>query len=59
MLNTQVPGDLHISDLAHHSIGIILYQKKALHLFSAFVCDLFGEGGSTILSLTNQDIERV
>jgi predicted nucleic acid-binding protein len=59
LLNTQVPGDLHISDLAFHSIGIILYQKKAAHLFSAFVRDLFGEGGITIISLTIEDIERV
>ncbi|MFA4825335.1 MAG: PIN domain-containing protein [Methanoregula sp.] len=59
LLNTQAPGDLRISDLAFHSIGIILYQKKAAHLFSVFVRDLFGEGGITILSLTTEDIERV
>jgi uncharacterized protein len=28
LLNTRAPADLHISDLAFHSIGIILYQKK-------------------------------
>jgi hypothetical protein len=27
------------------SLWIILYQKKAAHLFSDFVRDLFGEGG--------------
>lgn len=59
LLNTQSPGDLRISDLAFHSIGIILYQKKAAHLFSAFVRDLFGEGGITILSLASEDIGRV
>jgi predicted nucleic acid-binding protein len=48
-----------ISDLAFHSTGIILYQKKAAYLFSAFVRDLFGEGGITILSLTSEEIVRV
>lgn len=59
LLNTQIPKYLHISDLAFHSIGIILYQKNAARLFSDFVRDLFGEGGITILSLTSEDIVRV
>lgn len=59
LFNTRVPGDLHISDLAFHSIGIILYQKNAAHLFSEFVHDLFGEGGITILSLGSEDIVQV
>ena len=59
LLTTRAPADLHISDLAFHSIGIILYQKKAAQLFSDFVRDLFGEGGITILSLTSEDILRV
>jgi uncharacterized protein len=59
LFNTKVPADLHISDLAFHSIGIILYQKNAAHLFSDFVRDLFGEGGITILSLGSEDIMRV
>ncbi|MDO8872586.1 MAG: PIN domain-containing protein [Methanoregula sp.] len=37
----------------------MLYQKKAVHLFSDFVRDLFGEGGITILSLGSEDIVRV
>lgn len=59
LLTTRAPEDLHISDLAFHSIGIILYQKKAARLFSEFARDLFGEGGITILSLTCDDIVRV
>lgn len=59
LLNTRVPGDLHISDLAFHSIGIILYQKNAAHLFSDVVHDLFCEGGISILSLNTEDIVRV
>jgi hypothetical protein len=59
LLTSRAPADLHISDLAFHSIGIILYQKKAAHLFSEFVRDLFGEGGITILSLGTEDIVRV
>lgn len=59
LLTSRAPADLHISDLAFHSIGIILYQKKAAHLFSEFVRDLFGEGGITILSLGSEDIVRV
>ena len=59
LFNTQISKDLHISDLAFHSIGIILYQKNAACLFSDFVRDLFGEGGITILSLTSEDIVRV
>ena len=59
LFNTKVPADLHTSDLAFHSIGIILYQKNAAHLFSDFVRDLFGEGGITILSLGSDDIVRV
>ena len=59
LFNTRVPSDLHISDLAFHSIGIILYQKNAAHLFSDFVRDLFGEGGISILTLGVEDIVRV
>lgn len=59
LFKTKAPADLHISDLAFHSIGIILYQKNAARLFSDFVRDLFGEGGITILSLTREDIVRV
>jgi len=59
LFNNQAPPDLHISDLAFHSIGIILYQKNAARLFSEFVLDLFGEGGITILSLGSEDIVRV
>ena len=59
LFNTKAPADLHASDLAFHSIGIILYQKNAAHLFSDFVRDLFGEGGITILSLGSEDIVRV
>lgn len=59
LFTTRAPADLHISDLAFHSIGIILYQKKAARLFSDLVRDLFGEGGITILSLTSEDIVRV
>ena len=59
LLSTQVPGDLYISDLAFHSIGIILYQKQAARLFSEVVRDLFGEGGIAILSLHSEDIVRV
>jgi predicted nucleic acid-binding protein len=59
LLTSRAPADLHISDLAFHSIGIILYQKTAAHLFSEFVRDLFGEGGITILSLGTEDIVRV
>ena len=59
LFNTKSPADLHISDLAFHSIGIILYQKDAAHLFSEFVRDLFGNGGIAILSLESGDIVRV
>ena len=59
LLTSRAPADLHISDLAFHSIGIILYQKKAARLFSEFVRDIFGEGGITILSLGSEDIARV
>ena len=59
LFTTRAPADLHISDLAFHSIGIILYQKKAARLFSDLVRDLFGEGGITILSLGSEDIVRV
>jgi uncharacterized protein len=45
LLSTINPAELSISDLAFHSIGIILYQKNAAALFSDLVRDLFGEGG--------------
>jgi len=59
LLTSRAPADLHISDLAFHSIGIILYQKKAAHLFSEFVRDVFGEGGIAIISLGSEDIVRI
>lgn len=59
LLSNKDPADLHISDLAFHSIGIILYQKHSAHLFSLFVQDLFGEGGITILGLGSEDMQRL
>ena len=59
LLSNKDPADLHISDLAFHSIGIILYQKHSAHLFSLFVQDLFGEGGITILKLCSEDMQRL
>jgi hypothetical protein len=59
LLNSKTPDELSISDLAFHSIGIILYQKNAAHLFSDFVRDLFGEGGIAIFVLGSEDMERL
>lgn len=59
LLSSKTPDELGISDLAFHSIGIILYQKNAAHLFSDFTQDLFGEGGITIFALGSEDIERL
>lgn len=58
-ISSKPPDELGISDLAFHSIGIILYQKKAAHLFSDFIQDLFGEGGIAIFSLGCEDMERL
>lgn len=58
-LRTTLPAELSISDLAFHSIGIILYQKNAAALFSDLVRDLFGEGGITILALDSGDVVRI
>ena len=59
LLSSQTPDELSISDLAFHSLGIILYQKNAAHLFTDFVRDLFGEGGIAIISLGSEDMERL
>jgi len=59
LLQEKSPEDLFISDLAFHSIGIILYQKKAVRLFSEFVADLFGDGGISVVSLDTGDMECV
>jgi predicted nucleic acid-binding protein len=59
LLSSKVPDELSISDLAFHSMGIILYQKNAAHLFSDFIQDLFGEGGITIFALGSGDMERL
>ena len=59
LLSSQTPDELSTSDLAFHSIGIILYQKNAPHLFSDFVRDLFGEGGIAIFALGSEDMERL
>jgi len=59
LLSSKTPEELGISDLAFHSIGIILYQKNAAHLFSEFIRDLFGEGGITIFALGSEDMEHV
>jgi predicted nucleic acid-binding protein len=59
LLSTKSPEDLGISDLALHSIGIILYQKNAAHLFSVFIEDLFGRGGITIFTLGSEDMKRL
>lgn len=59
LLSTKNPEEIGISDLAFHSIGIILYQKNAAPLFSDFVGDLFGEGGISILALGSEDMKRL
>jgi len=59
LLSSKTPDELGISDLAFHSIGIILYQKNAAHLFSDFIQDLFGEGGIPIFALGSEDMERL
>ena len=59
LLSTKNPEELGISDLAFHSIGIILYQKNAPHLFSDFVKDLFGDGGITLFALGSEDMKRL
>jgi predicted nucleic acid-binding protein len=59
LLNTRAPADLAVSDLAFHSIGIILYQKKYPRLFTDFVRDLFGEGGIAIIGLAPEDMNRI
>jgi len=46
LLSTKNPDELGISDFALHSVGIILYQKKAAPIFSDFIEDLFGQGGT-------------
>jgi predicted nucleic acid-binding protein len=59
LLSSQTPDELGISDLAFHSLGIILYQKNAAHLFTDLVRDLFGEGGIAIIALGSEDMERL
>lgn len=59
LLSSKAPDKLSISDLAFHSLGIILYQKNAAHLFSDLVRDLFGEGGIAIIALGSEDMERL
>ena len=59
LLTSKSPEELSISDLAFHSIGIILYQKNAAHLFTDFIRDLFGDGGIAIISLGSEDMERL
>lgn len=59
LLSSKASDELSISDLAFHSIGIILYQKNAAHLFSDFVRDLFEEGGIAIFALGSEDMERL
>jgi predicted nucleic acid-binding protein len=59
LLESKDPADLHISDLALHSIGIILYQKDAAPLFTELVRDVFGNGGIAILALASGDMVRV
>ena len=59
LLTSTSPDELAVSDLAFHSIGIILYQKNSARLFSEFVRDLFGDGGIAILGLGSGDMARV
>jgi uncharacterized protein len=59
LLSSKNAEELGISDLALHSIGIILYQKNAAHLFSEFIEDLFGQGGLTIFALDSGDVKRL
>jgi predicted nucleic acid-binding protein len=59
LLSSKTPDELSTSDLAFHSLGIILYQKNAAHLFSDLVRDLFGDGGIAIFALGSEDMERL
>jgi hypothetical protein len=59
LLTSKNPEELGISDLALHSVGIILYQKNAAHIFSDFIEDLFGQGGIAIFTLDSEDMKRL
>ncbi len=59
LLSTKNPEELGVSDLSLHSVGIILYQKNAAHVFSDFIEDLFGPGGITIFTLECEDMKRL
>ena len=48
--------DIFMTDLALHSIGIILFRLKAHSLFSAFLDDLV-EDGISIISLGPEDLK--
>jgi predicted nucleic acid-binding protein len=52
------PADIFMTDLAPHSIGIILFRLKAHSLFVAFLEDMV-IGGIGLLSLSPDDVKGV
>ncbi|MGE5344170.1 MAG: type II toxin-antitoxin system VapC family toxin [Candidatus Omnitrophota bacterium] len=50
--------DMYISDLALHSIGIILFKLKKTKLFISFLKDMI-ENGMTILSLNTNELAEL
>lgn len=50
---------LHITDFAFHSIGVILYRTKLPNKFVEFTQDVIIEGGVEIVHLEATDMEDV
>ena len=50
---------LFISDLALHSIGIILFRLKKEDLFLLFLDNVFIDGINNVVSLNEKELKRV
>lgn len=56
---TAVPSsDLHITDFAFHSIGLVLSRLHRPDTFLRFVEDLFVDGSTTLIHLTPEEMRR-
>jgi len=54
---TAVPSsDLHITDFAFHSIGLVLSRLHRPDTFLRFVEDLFVDGSTTLIHLTPEEM---
>ena len=58
-LENRKGHELHISDFALHSIGLLLFRHKQYQVFGQFLQDVIGRAGISIVSLDAMEMDAI